>query len=122
MASFASVEAYLAALPASTLPVVEQVRAAVLAELPDARERISYGIPAFVIDDRIVLDLAGWKHHVSVYPIPDGDPTYAAAIAPYVAGRGTLKFPLTSPVPLDLVAWTARLHLSRIRGAAPSSA
>lgn len=122
MASFASVEAYLEALPAGTREVVEQVRAAVLAELPDARERISYGILAFVVDDRIVLYLAGWKHHVSLYPIPDGDPEYAAAAAPYVSGRSTLKFALTSPLPLDLVARTARLHLSRVRGAAPSSA
>lgn len=122
MASFASVEAYLEALPAGTREVVEQVRAAVLAELPDARERISYGILAFVVDDRIVLYLAGWKHHVSLYPIPDGDPEYAAAAAPYVSGRSTLKFALNSPLPLDLVARTARLHLSRVRGAAPSSA
>ena len=70
MASFASVEAYLAALPASTRAVVEQVRAAVLAELPDARERISYDILAFVVDDRIVLYLAGWKHHVSALSDP----------------------------------------------------
>lgn len=125
MAPFPTVEAYLDALPEASREAVERLRATVLAELPGADERLSYGIPAFFVDGRMVMYVAGWKGHVSVYPIPEGadeDPGYAAAVAPYVAGRGTLKFLLTDPLPLDLVARTARLHLSRVRGAAPSSA
>ena len=122
MPPFVSIEAYLASLSPPSRDAVEQLRATVLAELPEPEQRISYGIPAFFVDGRVVLYVAGWKQHVSVYPIPEGDDGYAAAIAPYVAGRGTLKFPLTAPLPLELVARTAQLHLSRIRGTAPSSA
>ena len=95
MPPFENVEAYLTALPGPSREAVERLRATVLAELPGAQERISYGIPAFFVDDHVAM---------------------------YVAGRGTLKFPLSAPLPLDLVAWTARLHLTRIRGTAASSA
>ena len=122
MPPFENVEAYLASLPGPSREAVERLRATVLGELPGAEERISYGIPAFFVDGRVAMYVAGWKQHVSVYPIPEGDAAYAAASAPHVAGRGTLKFPLSAPLPLDLVAWTARLHLTRIRGTAPSSA
>lgn len=122
MAPFETVEAYLASLPGPSREAVEQLRETVLSELAGAEQRISYGIPAFFVDGRVAMYVAGWKQHVSVYPIPEGDEAYAAATASYVAGRGTLKFLLSAPLPLDLVAWTARLHLSRIRGTAPSSA
>jgi hypothetical protein len=46
---------------------------------------------------------------VSLYPVPEGDEEYAAAIAPFRTGRGTLKFPLSTPVPRDLVVHTAQL-------------
>ena len=120
MAPFETVEAYLATLPEPSREAVERLRATVLEELPDAEQRISYGIPAFVVDGRVAMYVAGWKQHVSVYPIPEGDSAYDAATAPYVAGRGTLKFALSAPLPLEVVAWTARLHLDRIRGTKPS--
>lgn len=122
MAPFETVEAYLASLSDPSREAVERLRETVLAELPGAEQRISYGIPAFFVDGRVAMYVAGWKKHVSVYPVPEGDEAYAAATAPFVAGPGTLKFPLSAPLPLDLVAWTARLHLSRIRGTSPSSA
>ncbi|KQU68135.1 hypothetical protein ASD62_12085 [Phycicoccus sp. Root563] len=116
MAPFETVEAYLSALSGPSRDAVERLRATILAELPGAEERISYGIPAFFVDGRVAMYVAGWKGHVSVYPIPEGDEAYAAETAPYVAGRGTLKFPLSAPLPLELVARTARLHLNRVRG------
>ncbi len=46
---------------------------------------------------------AGWKRHVSVYPIPDGDATFEAEIAPYRSGASTARFPLGRPIPYDLI-------------------
>jgi uncharacterized protein YdhG (YjbR/CyaY superfamily) len=54
-----------------------------------------------------VVYFAGWKHHVSVYPVPHGDDGLAAELAPYLAGKGTLKFPLAKPIPYSLIAKVA---------------
>jgi len=72
--------------------------------VPNGRETIRYRIPAVTVDGKALVYFAGWKHHVSVYPVPDGDAAFQAAVAPYRAARGTLRFPLGQPVQYDLVA------------------
>ena len=47
--------------------------------------------------------VAGWKQHVSLYPIPEGDPQLDADLARYVSGQGTVTLPLSAPIPWDLV-------------------
>ncbi|MFC4127043.1 hypothetical protein [Nocardia rhizosphaerae] len=42
-----------------------------------------------MLDGRAFLNFAGWKAHVSVYPVPEGDEAFERAVAPYVSGRGT---------------------------------
>jgi uncharacterized protein YdhG (YjbR/CyaY superfamily) len=71
--------------------------------VPGAGEAISYGIAALLVDGRALVYFAGWKRHVSVYPIPAGDEAYEAALAPYRSGAGTAKFPLAAPVPYELI-------------------
>lgn len=99
----ASVDEYIATFPEATQEVLEELRHRVLATLPGAQERISYAIPTFTVDGQYVLYIAGWKKHVSIYPIPDGDAELDADLAPYLSGRGTIKLPLDRPVPWDLV-------------------
>lgn len=100
---FESVDSYLLSLPAQTRTVVQQMRTHIRAVLPEATETITYDIPTFQIDGRSVVHIAGWKQHVSAYPVPDGDEQFQHDVEPYRAGKGTLKFPLTDPVPMDLV-------------------
>ena len=64
---------------------------------------ISYNIPTLKRDGRSVVHFAGWKAHVSLYPMPDGDADLERDLAPYSSGKGTLKFPLAEPIPLELV-------------------
>ena len=63
---------------------------------------------------------AGWKHHVSVYPVPMGDANFEQEIEPYRAGKGTLKFPLAEPISYGLIEQVVTLLLEerRIGGAA----
>jgi hypothetical protein len=72
------------------------------------------------LDGRYVVYFAGFKQHVSLYPVPDPDSEAAAAVAPYRSGKGTVRFPLDRPVPLDLVARLA--HLLADRRTAPQGA
>jgi uncharacterized protein YdhG (YjbR/CyaY superfamily) len=99
----ASVDDYISTFPEATQDVLEEMRRRVLAALPEAEERISYQIPTFALDGQYVLYIAGWKNHVSIYPIPDGDEALVAELAPYLSGRSTLKLPLEQPVPWELI-------------------
>ena len=111
--NFASVDAYLDSFPEDVRLVLAQVRAAMHRAAPGAGERISYKIPTLTLNGRALAYFAGWTAHVSVYPVPSGDGEFSAAIAPYQAGKGTLRFPLDTPVPYDLVERLVTLLVSQ---------
>ena len=107
---FASVSAYIASFPPDVREVLENVRHAILGAVPGAGETISYKMGAVTLGGSPLLYFAGWKRHVSMYPVPAGDAEFERAVAPYRSARSTLKFPLGQPVPYDLIAEAARRH------------
>ena len=113
-----TVDAYIAGFPKDVQAVLRRVRTTIMAATPKAQGAISYGIPAFKLNDRYFVSFAGWKKHVSVYPVPAGDAAFRKKIAGYQGGRGTLRFPLDEPIPYALIARAAKL-LARERAATP---
>jgi uncharacterized protein YdhG (YjbR/CyaY superfamily) len=98
---------------------LKQLRTAIKAATPGITERISYRIPTFELDGRYLLYIAAFKEHVSVYPVTSGMlARYSKAIAPYRAGKGTLRFPLDAPIPTDLVAKLAKVRVRERRAGA----
>jgi uncharacterized protein YdhG (YjbR/CyaY superfamily) len=107
------VDEYIAGFPPEVQSVLNQLRATIQAAAPRAQETISYQMPTFTLDGRSLVHFAGWKRHVSVYPVPDGGEEFARAIAPYRSGRSTVRFDLGKPIPYDLVTAIVRLLLAR---------
>ena len=106
-----SIDEYIAAFPADTQKTLKELRATIRAAAPDAEEKISYGMPTFTMNGKYLIYFAGWKNHISIYPVPAGDKEFNKKIEPYIAGKGTLKFPLDEPLPLALVAEMVRLQI-----------
>jgi uncharacterized protein YdhG (YjbR/CyaY superfamily) len=111
----ATMDDYIDTFPAEVQVILHQVRGRIRNALPTADERISYGIPTFTLDGQYLVYFAGWKHHVSVYPVPMGDANFEQEIEPYRAGKGTLKFPLAEPIPYGLIEQVAALLLEERR-------
>jgi uncharacterized protein YdhG (YjbR/CyaY superfamily) len=106
-ARFETVDEYIASFAPNVRVKLESVREAMRAALPGTEERISYGIPTFTLGGQYVAYFSGWKEHISVYPIPGGDAALARELKPHMAGKGTLKFPLSKPLPLELIGRVA---------------
>ena len=98
-----SVTDYLASLPEGTRQRLVELLDVVGQVVPDAERVISYAIPTFRRNGRSLVHVAGWKHHLSMYPVPDGPADFQAAVAPYLSGQSTVKFPLREPLPVALV-------------------
>jgi uncharacterized protein YdhG (YjbR/CyaY superfamily) len=109
---FTSVDEYIESFPADVQEVLEEVRRTVRAVVPEAGEKISYQIPTITLDGKALLYFGAWKDHVSIYPIPPVDDALAADIEPYRSGKGTLKFPLTKPVPYNLISRLTQAFLT----------
>jgi uncharacterized protein YdhG (YjbR/CyaY superfamily) len=98
------IRAYHAALPPAARKVLKTLQAEVRAAAPGAKPAFSYRIPAFSLDGRILVWCAGWKEHVSLYPITKAmQQAGGAALAPYRHAKGTLRFRLDASLPVTLI-------------------
>ena len=109
---FTSIDEYIAACPEETHERLQEIRAAIKKLAPDAKEKISYQIAAFELNGKNIIHFAGWKKHISLYPVPAGSEAFERQIAKYAGGKGTLKFPLDEPLPLRLIERVVKLHLA----------
>ncbi|MFE3289434.1 iron chaperone [Rhodococcus sp. NPDC059234] len=112
---FATVDEYIASFPDGVRAILEEIRARLHRIVPGSGERISYDIPTVTLGGKSLVYFAGWKHHVSVYPLPAGGPEFERDLAPYRSGPGTAKFPLGKPIPYELIERIAAL-LAQQRG------
>ena len=103
MAGPTTVEEYLAGFPDDVRTRLENARAAIRKILPDADERMSYGIIRFGIAGRHAIYLAGWKKHLGIYPVPKAEGELERDIAPYRAAKDSLHFPYAKPIPYELI-------------------
>lgn len=93
---------YLAAAAADARPVLKKIRAIVKAVAPQARETISYQLPAFR-QGRVFIYFAAFKAHIGIYPPIKGSAALEKALQPYRGEKGNLKFPLDQPIPYGLI-------------------
>lgn len=96
------VDALLERFPANVRTILEQIRATIRAAAPEARERISYQMPAFYLHGNLVYYTA-WKNHIGFYPPISGDAELRQEAAVYAGPKGNLQFPLDQPMPLELI-------------------
>ena len=93
---------YILQQPPEIQPKLNQMREAILEIIPDAEEKIAYGIPTFFLKGNVV-HFAGYKSHIGFYPGADGIEAFAGELGAYKLSKGTVQFPLDQPLPLDLV-------------------
>jgi uncharacterized protein YdhG (YjbR/CyaY superfamily) len=114
---FKSVDEYIRAQPKGAQPVLRRVRSIIRKAVPGAVEVISYQIPAYKLaEGQGLLYFAAWKQHYSLYPASDElVAAFRGALTPYRVSKGTLRFPLSEPVPLKLIERVAKFQAREAR-------
>ena len=119
----ASIDEYIAGFPRPVQAVLRRVRTTIRKALPGAQETISYSMPTFKLNGRSVIYFAGWKEHYSVYP---SNPRLIAAFKKELANyefndKGTIRFPLSEPVPEKLLTGIAKFRAKEIEEKHPTA-
>ncbi len=111
------VDRYLDALPEPKRSTLLQLRNTIVELAPDAEEGIRYGVPAFLLDGKVVAGFAAFTHHLSYLPHSGSVFTeLAGELAGYRFTKGSLHFPVDQPLPKGLVR---KLLSVRLRQAFP---
>ena len=86
--------------------MLRRIQAIVEATVPSAARCIGYNIPAYRLQ-RNFLYFAAFKRHVGIYPPVTDDPVLIGDLQPFRIGKGNLAFPLSAPMPYELIARVA---------------
>lgn len=106
---------YIASQPEQVRGVLAQVRKAIRSAAPRAEEVISYKMPTYILHGDTLLYFAGWKQHYSLYPATARIlAEFKDELEPYKIHKATVRFPLSEPVPVRLIARIAKFRAREV--------
>lgn len=111
-AKYTTVDDYIGSFPEQTRELLNQIRATIQATAPGATESISYGMPAYKLNGKPLVYFGGYEHHIGFYATPTGHHAFKEALSRYKQGKGSVQFPLSEPMPLQLIADIVKFRLA----------
>lgn len=111
-----NIDEYIAGSPPEVRDRLAEVRALVRRIAPEAVETISYAIPTFDLDGTHLVHFAGYAKHVGLYPAPGAMDAFAEELAAYRHGKGSVRFPMDEPLPVELIERIVEHRVREVRG------
>lgn len=101
---------FIAVFPEDTQKILQELRKIIHRAVPEAEEVISYQMPAFKLNG-ILVYFSAYKNHIGFYPTSSGIAAFSGKLASYECSKGTVKFPLDKPLPVDLITEIVRYRV-----------
>jgi uncharacterized protein YdhG (YjbR/CyaY superfamily) len=111
-AGITSVDKYIAGFPKSTQVLLKKIRQIITGAAPQAVEGIAYGMPGYKLNGKPLVYFAAYENHIGFYATPTGHAAFAKELAKYKQGKGSVQFPITEPLPYELIK---RIVLFRVK-------
>ena len=98
-----TIKDYLSTLSNDKRAALEKLRKDIKSAVPRAQECISYQLPSFRLDGKLLASFGAWKDHCAFYPgaFPIAD--NKEDLKTYATSKGTIQFPPEKPLPATLV-------------------
>jgi len=110
-AGFTSIDEYIATCPTEIQKTLQELRATIKAAAPGAEEKISYQMPAFALKGNLVY-FAAFKNHIGFFPTGSGVQAFKHELSQYKGSKGTVRFPLDKPLPLELISKIVKFRVA----------
>lgn len=106
-----TVDEYIAVFSGDVQQRLQQMRRVIKQNAPKMEESMAYGMPAYKLNGKPLVYFAGYEQHIGFYATPTGHAQFAEQLAKYRQGKGSVQFPLSAPLPLDLVGDIVRFRV-----------
>jgi len=109
-----TVDAYIQSYPEHVRLKLQAIRAVIKTAVPEAAEKISYGMPGFMYKGPLMY-FAAFPNHIGLYPTPNGVEEFKSELSKYKQGKGSVQFPANEAIPLELIARIAAFRAEENR-------
>jgi uncharacterized protein YdhG (YjbR/CyaY superfamily) len=107
---YTNIDEYIYLFPDAVQQLMNTLRMVIQEEAPDSIERIAYGMPTFYQFGN-VCHFAAFKNHIGFFPGANGVAAFLPELTEYKTSKGTIQFPYSKPMPLDLVRRIVRFRV-----------
>ena len=114
MENYTGIDEYIAQFPPDMQKILTKIRRTIRKAAPEAAEKISWGMPTFHQGENLV-HFALMKHHIGFYPGAEGVAAFACELGGYKTSKGAIQFPLSKPIPYELIARITAFRAERVR-------
>lgn len=98
-----NIDQYFAGFDSEVQKRLKTIRKLVHDTLPEAVESISYQMPAFKYNGKILVYFAAFKNHIGFYATPESNLAFKEELSEYKTTKGTVQLPYDKPVPIELL-------------------
>lgn len=98
-----TVDEFISKYPDDIQIILEKIRETIKEVAPEAKEKISYGIPTFTLNGKNLVHFSAYVKHIGFYPGSAAIKDFQKDLTVYKTSKGTIQFPLDKPIPYDLI-------------------
>jgi uncharacterized protein YdhG (YjbR/CyaY superfamily) len=110
-----TIDEYLAGVDAESRAALQKVRRAIHAAAPKAEECISYGMPAFRLNGKLIAGFRAAANHCSYHPMSGATVTsLVSELAGYDTSPGTIRFSARAALPAALVRKLVKARIGEL--------
>ena len=113
-----TIDEFISQYPPEVQTILQKIRALIQKSAPGAEEAMAYGIPTFKLNSKNLVHFSAFKEHIGFYPTPAGIEKFRKELSAYEGAKGSVKFPLTKPVPYALIGRITQFRVNEVMGQA----
>jgi len=98
-----TIDEFISDYPSKIHTILQKIRVTIQKSAPGAEEAMAYGIPTFKLNGRNLVHFSAFKEHIGFYPTPSGIEAFKKELSTYEGAKGSVKFPLSKPIPYALI-------------------
>jgi uncharacterized protein YdhG (YjbR/CyaY superfamily) len=117
--SFKTIDEYISPFPPEVQEILQTLRKVIKESAPEAKEKISYQMPTFVLRGNLV-HFAAYKNHIGFYPGASGIAAFEQKLSEYKSSKGTVQFPIDKPLPYELISEMVKFRVTENKKKAES--